>query len=267
MQQVYKRSRSALWVRFPWITSLVALSAGLLVSVLWSVWYHSNKVCFATYPPEKIIQEALKEIDKNKQLTDKKSQLLKLLDGLRKQCKVPPISPLLPQEIPELDPVTDPEPMPELPVPQDKTDLPKAADIPQKQDPPKPKERVDLPKDAWNKKDTSMLDGCWNLTTHLELYQRRFFGSSHQPVTNWSLCFNPDSTGRQVLTRKDGGTCSGPLRATFQGNQLVLQQPTDCQGAFNLIPGKNVCTRLNDHEAQCTYIDAEGHQSTGTFRR
>ncbi|CAI3922200.1 unnamed protein product [Commensalibacter communis] len=257
------------WLVFPWVTALTALSAGILTSLLWNMYYHSDKVCYATYPLAKDVEDALKEQDNNQALNKKNDQLLKSLELLKKQCKIPPVQPLEPQEVPELNPLPEDPKVPDLPPvsetePLPDQNTPKKQDIPQ----PKPEKKADLPKDAWDKKDKSMLNGCWHLTTHLELYEQRLFRMSHQPVTNWTLCFNSSGgAGRQVLTRKDGGTCTGPLNVQFQGNQLVLNQPTDCQGAFHLIPGRNVCTRINDKEANCTYIDAEGHRSTGTFKR
>ncbi|MDI2090172.1 hypothetical protein [Commensalibacter oyaizuii] len=258
------------WKQFPWITSLLALGCGILASVIWHVSQHSEKVCYATYPLIKNVEEALKDKNQNQALTKKRDDLLKSLENLKKQCAVPPVQPLVPKDVPDLQPLPEIPKTPELdPIPDSEalpnSKPPQSMETPKP--PPQPKQNVDLPKESWNKKDTSMLNGCWHLTTHLELYQRTFFSTSHQPVTNWTLCFKPNGAGRQVLTRRDGGTCTGPLNAQFQGNKLVLQQPTDCQGAFHLIPGKNVCTRLNDKEARCTYIDAEGHQSTGTFKR
>lgn len=264
--------RSNKWLNFPWITALVALFLGVLTSLLWNIYHHSDKVCYATYPLVKDVEDALKAQDQNKDLTNKRNDLLKALELLRQQCKIPPVQPLNPVEVPDLPPLPEEPKSPEVPpvsepekLPNEET--PKKQDIPQPKPTPQPDKQGDLSKDSWNKKDKSMLDGCWKLTTHLELYEQRFFGSSHQPVTNWSLCFNSNGVGKQVLTRRDGGTCSGPLNVQFQGSQLILNQPTDCQGAFHLIPGKNVCNRVNDKEAQCTYIDAEGHQSTGTFKR
>ncbi|MDI2113696.1 hypothetical protein [Commensalibacter nepenthis] len=255
------------WLVFPWVTALVALSAGVLTSLLWNIYHHSDKVCYATYPLVKDVEDALKGQDKNKDLNKKREDLLKSSELLKKQCKIPPVQPLKPQEAPELIPLPEELKTPEVPSVPDMEPLPNQ-DTPKKQEIPKIEKKADLPKDAWEKKDKSMLNGCWHLTTHLELYEQRLFRMSHQPVTNWTLCFNSNGgAGRQVLTRKDGGTCTGPLNAQFQGNQLVLNQPTDCQGAFHLIPGRNVCTRINDKEARCTYIDAEGHQSTGTFKR
>lgn len=262
------------WFVFPWVTALVALFLGVLASLLWNVSRHSDKVCYATYPLVKEVEDGLKEQNKNTDLTKRRDDLLKALETLRKQCKIPPVQPLVPREVPDIEPLPEEPKTPDLPpVPETEKlpdqETPKKQDVPQPKPEPKPQpsKKADLPQDSWNKKDKTMLNGCWHLTTHLELYEQRLFGSSHQPVTNWTLCFNPNGAGRQVLTRRDGGTCTGPLNAQFQGSQLVLNQPTDCQGAFHLIPGRNVCTRINDKKARCTYIDAEGHQSTGTFKR
>lgn len=272
-----KKMRFMNWSYFPWLTALIALFFGLIASLIWANRDLAGKSCLAVYPPSSQVKEALKAQHKNNQLMIKRNQLLDMWNSLIKQCQIPPVKPLVPVEPPKIDPLEAPSQLPDLPPVQDSPTLPTMDSVQKKNIPkplppppspqPKADKKVDLPKESWNKKDTSMLNGCWHLTTHLELYQRKLFFTSHQPVTNWSLCFSPNSIGRQVLTRADGGTCNGPLRAGFQGDQLVLNQPEDCQGDFHLIPGKNVCNRLNDHEARCTYIDEEGHQSTGIFKR
>lgn len=263
-----------IWDSFPWVTALSAFAMGLLVSIFWSNRDLDGKVCYRVYPSSGQVQNALNDKKHNDALTLERNKLLDQWNVLQQQCQIPSVKPLIPVDPPKLDPLQPPEQLPELPPVQENPVLPDMDDLQKKNvsKPPiisssKPDNKADLPQDSWNKKDTKMLNGCWHLTTHLELYSHGLFFSSHQPITNWSLCFSPNAEGHQVLTREDGGTCQGPLYAGFEGDQLVLNQPQDCDGDFHLISGKNVCTRLNDHEARCTYIDANGHQATGIFKR
>lgn len=265
-----------LWSYFPWLTALVAITLGLIVSIFVAHRNFANKTCIGMYPSHSQIQRVLDNKSRNDQLIIKRNKLLDEWNILQKQCQIPTIKPLIPLDPPKLDPLQSPEQLPKLPFVVENQDLPDLDNLEKKNvpkpSPPKvnnefPKNQGDLPKESWNKKDTRMLNGCWHLTTQLELFSHGLFFTSHQPVTNWELCFSPNGAGQQTLTRQDGGTCRGPLYAGFHGDQLILNQPNDCQGDFHLITGKNVCIRLNDREARCNYIDVEGHQSTGIFKR
>lgn len=275
-----KRNHLFFWNRFPWITALSAFALGLLTSIFWTDEDLNGKKCEIIYPSKNKVRHVMNDKKRQDRLADERNKLLEQWNILQNQCRIPSVKPLVPIDPTKIDPLPPPEQLPEIPSLKDNPNLSDIENL-QKKNVPKPpvnstvppktdvksNNKVDLPKESWNKKDTTMLKGCWHLTTHLELYTHGLFFNSHQPVTNWSLCFNQNAAGHQVLTRRDGGTCQGPLYAGFQGEQLVLNQPEDCQGDFHLISGKNVCTRLNDREARCTYIDENGHQSTGIFKR
>lgn len=256
--------RSKFLISFPWITALIAFFLGLLAALLWSVVTFSKSSCLATYPSKDQIAQVQNDISKNKQLLDQKNNLLKNLQDLNKKCQIPPVVPLKPKDMEPVQPLPDIEPSPDV-SPEKNLDLP-PVDMPQKKaEAPKP--NVPLPKTAWDNKDLSMFKGCWHLTTPLFLITPRLFHTSTEPIRDWSLCFDQNGNGRQVLTSVNGTRCQGPLRANFQGQQVILSQPAECSGDFTLIGGRNTCVRVNDHEASCDYVDNEGRRTRGFFRR
>ncbi|CAI3938185.1 unnamed protein product [Commensalibacter communis] len=226
---ISRKTRLLLWSKFPWVTALLALFTGVLTSLLLSIYHHSDQVCYATYPKIQEVKEALNGQNKNQALNKKQDELSKSLVLLKKQCKIPPVRSLEPQQTPKLTP---------------------------------------LPKEAWEKKDKSMLNGCWHLTTPLKLVARGT--DKWTPIKIWQVCFDNSGGGNQIITTMDDITCQGPLSASFQGDKLVIKQPENCKGGFNLVRGTQICTRSNDKEATCLYKDDDvrgGKGVIGIFKR
>ncbi|OUI79483.1 hypothetical protein HK18_02710 [Commensalibacter intestini] len=271
--KITQQARRLLWSHFPWITALVALFLGVVTSLLWNIYHHSNKSCYATYPLLKDVEEALKTQDQNKDLTNKQGALLNALEVLKQQCKIPSIQPLKPQDAPELGVLPDATKVPDVPTvpPIEKLpniEAPKQQEIPQPKPTPQPQKKVDFPKDAWDKKDKSMLNGCWHLTTPLKLVTRG--AGIWTPVESWKVCFNQSGNGNQTIVKSDNTSCHGPVSAYFQGEQLIIKQPGNCNGSFFLVQGTQVCTRVSDTEARCLYNDDDrpsGNRVPGIFKR
>ncbi|EUK18884.1 hypothetical protein [Commensalibacter papalotli (ex Servin-Garciduenas et al. 2014)] len=233
---IKKQTQRFLWLKFPWVTALVALFMGVLISLLWHVTQHSDKTCNVQYTSALEVEGALRAQDKNQELNKKRDILLQSLKNLDTQCKVPPVHTQQPQNTPELK--------------------------------PKSQQTIDLPKESWNKKEVSMLDGCWNLTTPLTLVSRQ--SKKIVPVKTWQVCFNEAGKGNQAITMMNGVSCKGPLAARFEGTKIILEQPKNCDGEFTLVKGNHTCTRINDQEASCIYKDEEqkdSHGSVGIFKR
>lgn len=267
--KITQQARRLLWSNFPWITALVALFFGVLTSLFWNIYHHSDKACYATYPLVKDVEEALKTQDQNEGLINKRNALLNALEVLRQQCKIPPIQPLKPQDAPELGVLPDAPKVPEVPTVPPIEKLPNI-ETPKQQEvqKPQPQKKVDFPKDAWDKKDKSMLKGCWHLTTPLKLVVRG--AGIWTPVESWKVCFNQSGNGNQTIVKADKTSCNGPVSAYFQGEQLVIKQPGNCNGSFFLVQGTQVCTRVSDTEARCLYNDDDrpsGNKVPGIFKR
>ncbi|MDI2090173.1 hypothetical protein [Commensalibacter oyaizuii] len=256
---------------FPWLTSLLSLSFGLCAAVIWHGLHHNNKTCYKDYPCNKDVKAALDTEKQSDDLKRHRDQLLNQFAGLKKQCQIPVVPPIAPQVLPDNTSVPDLPQMPELSVPLPQT-IPKFSPPSKQADikpPPveKPKKKVDLPKSEWDKKNISMLAGCWHLTTRMDLVEMP--SRRNTPVTNWSVCFDKGGLGTQTITKSDGKTCNGQVKAYFKGNQMVIEQPQNCKGGFFLLQGTQACTRINDYEARCVYTDNRHmlKERTGIFKR
>ena len=144
---------------------------------------------------------------------------------------------------------------------------PPRAALPQRSEMP----RQDLPQDRWDRRDLSMLDGCWRKYSNMrtvDLETGQFYG-----VREWRLCFDQQGGGSQSIIYDDGQKCTNPLRAEFAANgQLQLKDTSRCQGGRGLMRQRSLCRRISDTEAECQMSDDEGPNankgsSHGKFRR
>ena len=137
--------------------------------------------------------------------------------------------------------------------------------------PPPPPPRADLPEDRWNRRDLSMLEGCWNSYTPLRIENER---THHvRSVRSWRYCFDAHGRGHQSITLEDGDRCEGDMSATFESNgQLQMRDLARCRlGSGPLLLGQLRCHRISDSEAQCRREELEGQKRgqimEGRFRR
>jgi hypothetical protein len=136
---------------------------------------------------------------------------------------------------------------------------------------PPPPPRADLPEERWNRRDLSMLEGCWNSYTPLSLQREE----NHQPlsVRSWQYCFDTHGHGHQTITLDNSDRCEGNLSASFDSSgQLQMRDLERCRfGSGLLRPGHVICQRTSDTEAQCRREDLEGPKrgqfQGGRFRR
>jgi hypothetical protein len=122
-----------------------------------------------------------------------------------------------------------------------------------------------LPKDAWDAGNLSMLNGCWHLNSNLVLYLEAT--QKPHPLANWVICFDSQGNGEQTATFTDGTMCTGPVKASFNGqHDLVIREPEECSGASPIVIGQWRCKRMSDSEADCLRSDTGGH-SEAIFKR
>ena len=156
-------------------------------------------------------------------------------------------------------------PIPVLPSPSahQRTPAPPAA-------PPAVPPRADLPQERWDRRDVSLLDGCWNLTTGISVGPNP---ASMVPIRMWRMCFDGQGAGQQTVVLENGATCEGPLAASFGGgDRLHVTQPRACTGSRLSIGRSDMqCRRVSDAEATCIGTNQQGALSgntyTGRFRR
>ena len=153
-------------------------------------------------------------------------------------------------------------PIPVLPAPPARPQTP----IPAPTLPP----RADLPQERWDRRDMTMLEGCWTLTTGIRVGPN---AASMVPVRTWRMCFDGQGAGQQTMVLESGASCEGPLAASFDGgDQLHVTQPRSCTGpGLSLNRSDMQCRRISDSEATCNGTnqgsDSSGTTYNGRFRR
>lgn len=135
---------------------------------------------------------------------------------------------------------------------------------------PLPAPRADLPQDQWDRKDLTMLEGCWTLYTELTVFDDTLTHTSN--VRSWRQCFDGRGTGQQTIVLVDGRRCEGPLSAAFDRDEILrVTEPTSCRGTVTMRRSERMCRRLGDTEAECDGRMIEGLRSgrsySGRFRR
>ena len=147
---------------------------------------------------------------------------------------------------------------------------PPPAAAPRPPQPPAPPPRADLPQERWDRRDLSMLEGCWTLNSSMTVTNE---GTGRvSPIASWQQCFDGQGSGRQTLVLQDGRRCEGPLSAAFApDDQLRVTEPQACRGTVNISPSLRTCRRSSDTEAVCEGHNVSGPRAgilyTGRFRR
>ncbi len=154
-----------------------------------------------------------------------------------------PVPPLAEADIPFFG-GPDPEPEPEpRPAPKAVKPAPKVVEKPKVEAPkqePKPQrqakgEAMQIPRDAAKRNDLSFLEGCWRSVT--DLCNSR----TGRPIVA-EYCFRADGTGRRFVYEEDGSTCSGSVRARFNGNRLdIRSNGAQCQRGSIYVPQDIQC--------------------------
>ncbi len=128
--------------------------------------------------------------------------------------------------------------------------------------PEPPKQPAALPADRWDKRDLSLLEGCWRLGRDTKTtYSRTGTGPAEMcDVKAGRICFKADGTGQRETTTicPSTGTvhCTVAISATFGSDgSLNTTQPTvPCgpPGTFWMGPPNSLaCQRQNDSLALC----------------
>lgn len=130
--------------------------------------------------------------------------------------------------------------------------------------------RADLPQDQWERRDLSMLEGCWNLYTTITVRNADLTQSSR--IRTWRQCFDGHGSGQQTVVLEDGRQCEGALAVAFGQNAILrVTEPAACRGSLLLNRSERLCRRLSDAQAECDGRTIEGslsgHSYVGRFQR
>lgn len=236
--------------------AVLALAAGLLLPMLGAWFVQPELSCRVDESALAMVRDAEGLDARQRTLEGELARLEEALGRRRLACPLPQ-----PPEPPRRTPAPrppDPPPPPEPPRPDPPPE------------PPRPPERPpQLPRERWERGDLSMLEGCWRNTTDMTTVEVET--GRRNPVRSWEMCFDRRGGGRQQIVWRDGARCEGPLRARFEGDRMLIQEPQTCQGTRGLFLGESECRRTNDNQADCvrTQIDGPGRGAAarGTFRR
>ena len=125
-------------------------------------------------------------------------------------------------------------------------------------EPPKPP--PPLPADRWNKKDLSLLKGCWQLGHETRTNMAKAGGIELCTVQAGTICFGENGRGERVQNSRCQSTgaysCKAPVTATFgDGGMLRTTQPkVTCSPSsitWNSTPNYLTCRRVDDTLALC----------------
>ena len=186
----------------------------------------------------------------------------------REQPKEDPPVPEEPPTLADLLPTTpEPEPEPEpAPVPPKKPEKPKQPEQPKQPEKPKSAKGQDMeiPKDAAKNNDLSFLEGCWTSETGLHN------SSTGEPIVV-TYCFDANGGGTRTINGQEkGDRCVGPVRAKFQGQNLVMNADGASCNKGNGYYGQDVnCAQGANNKAQCTGKERDRKRTTwkARFRR
>jgi hypothetical protein len=119
-------------------------------------------------------------------------------------------------------------------------------------------QKAGLTETLWDRRDLSVLQGCWNRYTDMTLMDIKTRQVLN--VQSWRMCFDNRGAGAQDIVLTNGRSCSGPLTANFEKATLMITEPQPCGGGggLNLMHGATACQRVSADEAACTRREDEG---------
>ncbi|WP_425043961.1 hypothetical protein [Primorskyibacter sp. S87] len=135
--------------------------------------------------------------------------------------------------------------------------------------PPKPKTPSGLAPDAFNDRDISKMEGCWQLSSNYAVREIRT-GEITQ-FKYWRICFDRNGNGTQVMRSTNGTRCEGRLTGRLPGNgKLTMREPGNlkCSNGSEIFRRDITCRLDARGNAHCdTYQPETNGRSNATLRR
>lgn len=161
-------------------------------------------------------------------------------------------------QVAEAPPPPEPEPVAEEPPPPQVAQAPEPPSRPARPPPPPPpppQQPRDIDEERWNRRDISVLEGCWDLEGNFETVEQ---GNVRTPVRSWRMCFDANGNGTQDFQAfRDGRACSGPVRGAFNaagGMTIDFVRDVQCRPMGTIVRRTASCTLRADGRAQCSSI-------------
>ncbi len=135
--------------------------------------------------------------------------------------------------------------------------------------PPKPKTPSGLAPDAFNDRDISVMEGCWQLSSNYAV--REINTGQITRFKYWRICFDSNGNGTEVMRSTNGVRCKGRLKGKMPGNgKLTMREPGNlqCDNDSSIFRRDITCTLDGAGKAQCdTYQPETKGRSAATLRR
>lgn len=135
--------------------------------------------------------------------------------------------------------------------------------------PPKPKTPSGLAPDAFDDRDISVMEGCWQLSSNYAV--REINTGQITRFKYWRICFDRNGNGTEVMRSTSGVRCEGRIKGRIPGNgKLTMREPGNlqCDNGSSIFRRDITCTIDKRGNAQCdTYQPETGGRSAATLRR
>ncbi|SFT66998.1 hypothetical protein [Sedimentitalea nanhaiensis] len=151
----------------------------------------------------------------------------------------------------------DPPPLPPPPPP------------PRPKPPAKPKTPSGLAPDAFDGRDMSVMEGCWQLSSDYAV--RDINTGKITRFKYWRICFDKNGNGTEQMRSTDGARCNGRLRGRMPGNgTLTMREPGNlqCDNGASIFRRDVTCKLDARGTAKCdTYQPETRGRGEATLRR
>ncbi len=145
--------------------------------------------------------------------------------------------------------------LPACPAPEPPPESPEIPEPP----PPPPPDPDRLDPEMWAARDISLLEGCWNLVTDMDVIA--LATREIRPVESLVWCFDDVGFGHERREILGGEVCTGGIRASFnQAGNLDVWNPANlsCTGLWTsgASAWQYECRLLTGGDADCSYRSA-----------
>lgn len=135
--------------------------------------------------------------------------------------------------------------------------------------PPKPKTPSGLDPKAFESKDISVMEGCWQLSSDYAV--REINTGEIEHFRYWRICFDRNGNGTQLMRSTKGARCEGRLTGRLPGDgRLTMREPGNlrCDNGASIFRRDINCRIDARGNAQCdTYQPETNGRSSATLRR
>lgn len=118
-----------------------------------------------------------------------------------------------------------------------------------------------LDPEAFRRRDTAILDGCWELDSEYRTVNEQTRAVTH--YSDWTICFEPGGAGRESMIGRQGSTtitCEGPVTRAFDADgALLIAEPANlpCSNGIQIFRREITCKLDASGRADCSVLQPE----------